>query len=191
MAKPSKSKANPPPTNTTQKTLASLKEDLNINYKLKLLLHDLHNIKTNPQSEKRTLQTTDELYISPPYFTAEEAVRVKGAFVCLPSSLPSSLAPSFPSYVGQGGEGAGEDEKGENNKEEENINGEETEKEMTVQDAIQACLKGFLEKRKASGDSRPCGPHDLGPVYGFVFGIRKEALLQEGFLGRVEGRVVL
>jgi hypothetical protein len=47
---------------------------------IKVLIHDLCNIK-DPQSEARTLRTTDELYISAPYFTGEEAANIKATLI--------------------------------------------------------------------------------------------------------------
>lgn len=56
---------------------------------------------------------------------------------------------------------------------------------MTIENAIQSCLQSFFEKRRASGDARPCGPHDMGPIYQAVFGITKEDLKNEQFLSRL------
>jgi hypothetical protein len=56
---------------------------------------------------------------------------------------------------------------------------------MTIEAAIKSCLQHFFEKRRASGDARPCGPHDMGPIYQAVFGITKEDLKNEKFLGRL------
>jgi hypothetical protein len=55
----------------------------------------------------------------------------------------------------------------------------------TVEKSIQSHLSSFLDKRKASGDSRPCGPRDLGPIYRSVFGISQTELLDEKFLTRL------
>ncbi|EPE25418.1 hypothetical protein GLAREA_01330 [Glarea lozoyensis ATCC 20868] len=56
---------------------------------------------------------------------------------------------------------------------------------MTIETAIKSCLQNFFEKRRASGDERPCGPHDMGPIYRAVFGIAKEDLRDEKFLSRL------
>jgi hypothetical protein len=56
---------------------------------------------------------------------------------------------------------------------------------MTIEAAIKSCLQNFFEKRRASGDARPCGPHDMGPIYQAVFGITKEDLKNEKFLSRL------
>lgn len=56
---------------------------------------------------------------------------------------------------------------------------------MTIEEAIKSSLKNFFEKRRASGDARPCGPHDMGPIYRAVFGITKEDLKDEKFLSRL------
>ena len=56
---------------------------------------------------------------------------------------------------------------------------------VTIEAAIQSSLQNFFEKRRASGDARPCGPHDMGPIYKAVFGISTEELRDEKFLGRL------
>ncbi|KEQ73588.1 hypothetical protein M436DRAFT_72873 [Aureobasidium namibiae CBS 147.97] len=50
---------------------------------------------------------------------------------------------------------------------------------------IKGCLENFFEKRRASGDARPCDPHDMGPIYLAVFGVSKEELRDEKFLSRL------
>lgn len=41
----------------------------------------------------------------------------------------------------------------------------------TVEEAIKERMAGFFDKRRASGDSRLCGPHDMAPIYEKVFNI--------------------
>lgn len=48
--------------------------------------------------------------------------------------------------------------------------------DSTVEQAICSQFQKFGEKRSASGDFRPCGPHDMVPVYMEVFGIEPEDL---------------
>lgn len=55
----------------------------------------------------------------------------------------------------------------------------------TVEEAIKEGLAGVFDKRRASGDSRPCGPHDMAPIYEEVFGIEPSELRDERFLSRV------
>ncbi|KAI1380986.1 hypothetical protein F4677DRAFT_441315 [Hypoxylon crocopeplum] len=132
---------------STMKTAANLRGDPILGYKLKILLFDLRNVQ-NPDSERRILATTDELYISGPYFTVEEAACVKKATACDDESTTSH-------------------------------------EDQTVEDAIQARLINFFEARKASGDMRPCGPHDMSPVYESVFGITLAELNNERFQSRL------
>jgi hypothetical protein len=54
-------------------------------------------------------------------------------------------------------------------------------KTNTVEEAITSSLANFLEKRKASGDSCPCGPHDMAPIYQQEFGIEKADIEDEKF----------
>lgn len=58
-------------------------------------------------------------------------------------------------------------------------------KDVTVEEAIHSSLSDFFDKRNASGDARPCGPHDMVPVYGRVLGIQKDELKDERFLSRL------
>ena len=68
---------------------------------------------------------------------------------------------------------------------EESTKGKEIAKTITIEEAIKSCLQNSFEKRRASGDARPCGPHDMGPIYKAVFGITREEMKNERFLGRL------
>ncbi|OBT63326.1 hypothetical protein VE03_07203 [Pseudogymnoascus sp. 23342-1-I1] len=178
-------KTNPPPSNVRnaetgktasdedeKMTLSNLKGNPTLWYKINVLLYDLCNISKDPAAEARTLRTTDELYISAPYFTPEEAVLIKNTVVSPPilTDIPEFEALEL----------------------EEDMDAEITEplkevapqKMLTVEDAITSCLQNFFARR-ASGDARPCGPHDMGPIYKAVFGIITEELKNEKFLSRL------
>ena len=133
-------------------------------YRLRVLLYDLHNIKRETQSQSRIEQTVDELYISEPYFTALQAGHIKGLLVDIPqstiqtSSLEQELSEDKVSFQTQ---------------------------LPSVAEAISGQLSVFYEKRKASGDFRPCGPHDMLPVYQKAFGITRAELEDESFLSRL------
>ncbi|KAK7914315.1 hypothetical protein PG985_012018 [Apiospora marii] len=131
------------------KTVADIMADQNLGYKVRVLIYDLRNITKDADSQRRTLQTTDELYISSPYLTPEEVVMIKRATCVLEEELHSSKPPD------------------------------------SVETAIQKAMANFFEKRKASGDARPCGPHDLAPIYEAAFGIEKEELQDVRFLSRM------
>ncbi|TGO85137.1 hypothetical protein BPOR_0427g00070 [Botrytis porri] len=103
--------------------------------------------------------TTDELYISEPYFTLEEAAQVKGTIV------PSPILTEIPEFEELEFEGGSEHHVGLHTP----ALGDEGPKEATVETAIKSCFQSFFEKRKASGDVRPCGPHDMGPIYRAIF----------------------
>ncbi|KAL8859773.1 MAG: hypothetical protein Q9178_003888 [Gyalolechia marmorata] len=135
-------------------TLTDLTQDQNIRYRLCVLLHDLNNVR-DAASEKRLSTTTNELYISEPYFSESEAVTIRTAIV---SSESMNNIPSSPSPLPQN---------------------------LTVEEAFHHCLANFLEKRRASGDARPCGPHDMFPIYGGIFGITKEEVNDERFVARL------
>ena len=136
-------------------TLSNLREDPDLWYRIRILLYDLNNVK-NPLSSNRLSSTTNELYISEPYFREHEASKIRTALISkadVPDLFSNDISPET--------------------------------QEITIEQALHHNLENFLEKRKASGDSRPCGPHDMVPIYGSVFGIRKEELGDERFLGRL------
>lgn len=52
-------------------------------------------------------------------------------------------------------------------------------------EVVPALLKSFIDKRRASGDIRPCGPHHLAPMYALLFGIDLREVQDDRFLGRL------
>jgi hypothetical protein len=54
-----------------------------------------------------------------------------------------------------------------------------------VEDAIKERLAGSFDKRRVSGDSRPCGPHDMAPIYESVFNVKHSELEDAQFLSRL------
>jgi hypothetical protein len=157
------SKANPA-TPTNKIMLLDLQTDANLWYKVHVLVYDLCHIKSDRASESRTLCTTDELYISGPYFTPTEASIVKGAV------LESSRKPEETTDT-------------DDYPKPESLT---LKRELkTVEDAIKERLVGFFDKRRASGDSRPCGPHDMAPIYESVFNIKHSELADAQFLSRL------
>ncbi|KAG7004547.1 hypothetical protein G7Y79_00024g054970 [Physcia stellaris] len=141
-------------------SVSDLKSDPILLYKIQVLLYDLRNIANDHAAEKRTLSTTNELYLSAPYFTPWQADLVKGAIV----------------------EGQETSESSNNTVRQ---SADVLAKPQTVEKAIQDRLANFFEKRRASGDARPCGPHDMAPVYEEVFGIDRKELQDERFLSRL------
>jgi hypothetical protein len=55
----------------------------------------------------------------------------------------------------------------------------------TIEAAIHATLGSFTDKREASGDYRPCGPHDMVPAFLSCFGIDKAEIADAKFVSRV------
>ncbi|TGO57051.1 hypothetical protein BCON_0070g00230 [Botryotinia convoluta] len=149
-------------------SMSELQADIDL--LIRVLLYDLHNVANDREAQARTQETTDELYISGPYFTSEEAARIKCTVVPV---LTLNEIPEFEELEG--------DLKHDTTPALE----DDAPKNMTVETAIKCCFQSFFEKRKASGDARPCGPHDMGPIYRAVFMISKEELKDERFLGRL------
>ena len=136
--------------------LSEIQSDPDIWHRVQVLLHDLGKVGSDVLSEKRLSSTTNELYISGPYFTEAEATRILSTPVEASNHGEDSIAtpPNNPT--------------------------------ATIQDAIHQRLANFFEKRKASGDARPCGPHDMLPIYLDVFKVQKGDLKAEKFLGRLK-----
>ena len=145
-------------------TLSELKGNRNVWYKIHVLIYDLCNIKNDRSSESRIERTVDELYISEPYFTTSEAAFIKATLVEITKSTEDIIDNEVISN--------------------EEVNSA-TKGFKAVEEAIKERLSNFYDKRKASGDFRPCGPHDMVPVYLSVFGIPRGELEDERFLGRL------
>lgn len=136
-------------------TLSEIQSDLSLWYRIQVLLHDLGNVGHDASSEKRLSATTNELHISAPYFTQAEATQILSTLV--EPSIPSDKStPLSPDHP-----------------------------MATIQDTIHQKLANFFDKRKASGDARPCGPHDMLPIYLDVFKLQRGDLKDEKFLGRL------
>lgn len=136
--------------------MTTIADDPILGYKLRVLLYDFRNITKDPASARQLNATTDEHFISAPYFDQEQAQVIKAAIV--DSYLSQQHAPNTPD-VG-------------------NTNHVETagsyESLVAVQGqpfdtAVRALFNNHLDKRRASGDARPCGPHDLAPRYEALF----------------------
>lgn len=110
------------------------------------------------------------LYMSLPYFTPDEASKIKSAVV----------DHEIPCFTNEEGVVDGDDF----NEESTTAQASCTTTPLTVEETVQHQLATFLDKRRASGDFAPCGPHTMAPLYRAVFGISKEDLADEKFLGR-------
>ncbi|KXH66659.1 hypothetical protein CSAL01_09383 [Colletotrichum salicis] len=121
---------------------------------IRVLIHDFLKEAKDPDAQRRINSTTEVNCISGPYFDQEQAKQVREAIVDV--DLP--INPTAPTQV---------DYEGDENEESDlrvRITG------LTVEEAIETVMNGFLDKRRASGDARPCGPHDLDPIYAALFG---------------------
>lgn len=142
-------------------TASAIRNDPALGYKLRVLIYDLLNISRDPSSEKRINTTTDESYLGPPYFSPEESQAIKNAVI--------DVRPSLYNVPGD-------------------FSREGDELQLTsksVEDALGLLLSGFFDKRRASGDSRPCGPHHLAPLYATLYGIDLAELQDVRFLSRL------
>lgn len=143
-------------------TVLALRQDTDLCYRIRVLLYDLSNIANDSFSERRLSSTTHPLYISEPYFTASEAAGILNALVDDPASIEATHCLT--------------------------VDHKDTSASspcLTVEETISQTLANFFDKRRASGDARPCGPHDMVPIYAGIFGIQKDELRNESFLSRL------
>lgn len=143
---------------------------------IQVFLYDLCNIAKDRAAEARTLSTTDELYISASYFSPEEATLIKATMVSPPTIHDIHEFKALELYNDDDLDAEGD---------EATQDPQSAPRLLTIEEAIKSCLQNFFEKRRASGDARPCGPHDMGPIYTAVFGVTKEELKNEKFLSRL------
>jgi hypothetical protein len=154
------------------KTTTAIASDPILGFKLRVLLYDFLNVTKDPNAERRINNTTDEHYISLPYFSQAEVSLVKSAIVDADLSRSAAL----PGDAHEDGERMGN----------ESIN-------LAIQglggksfgEVVRALLTSFFDKRRASGDTRPCGPHHLAPLYALLFGVNLREMQDENFLGRL------
>ena len=158
--------------NKASTNISDLRQNPDLGYRIRVLLYDLHNVRAAP-SESRLASTTHPLYVSEPYFRDHEASTILSAAVSIDDNDDddnddndndnSNTSPATPSPTVA----------------------TQTQQTTTIEQALHARLETFLDKRRASGDARPCGPHDMVPIYSRVFGITKEELGDERFVGRL------
>ena len=176
-----KSQAHRPKTATQSErtNLSALRQEFELWYRLYVLLYDLKNVGNDPSSEKRICSTTNELYISEPYLTDSEAIRIRTAIV--DSVLGNAdEAIGAATFVTAEAEEGGTTDLSKSDSTSSTVN-----KDATVEEVIHNRLSDFFNKRKASGDARPCGPHDMLPIYLSVFSVGKEGLKDDRFLSRL------
>ncbi|KAI2472237.1 putative C6 transcription factor [Annulohypoxylon bovei var. microspora] len=162
------------PQNELPVKASTVVADSNLGYKIRVLLHDFRTISTNPGAQGRISLTLDPLYIGAPYFTPEEATRVKGAIVDTYTEFNEYIDGP---YFAQNSEHKVDHE--------EKAVVESQPQTQTIEEMLQAHFAAFLEKRKASGDARPYGPLDMAPLYQSVFGISGIDLQEKNFLRRL------
>ena len=170
------------PKNATQSegpNLSILRQDLELWYRLHVLLYDLNNVANDPASEKRLSSTANELYISGPYFTDSEAIMIRTATI---DGVFGNADEAIDAATNATAEA---EEEGTTGSSKSDSTSSTLNKDTTVEEVIHTRLSNFFNKRKASGDARPCGPHDMLPVYLSVFSVGKEELKHDRFLSRL------
>jgi hypothetical protein len=140
----------------TVTTTSALAKDPTIGYRVRVLLYDFINVMKDPNSEKRINSTTNEYYISDLYFDETQAATLKAAIIDIDLSELDEADDMVQLSQGQ-----------------------------SFETAAQALLSNFIDKRRASGDARPCGPHHLAPIYARFFGINMDELKDAKFLCRL------
>ncbi|KAK1537030.1 uncharacterized protein CCOS01_02350 [Colletotrichum costaricense] len=161
--------AQAPSATSPRLTTSSINADPILGYKIRVLIHDFIREAKDPEAQRRIDSTTEVNYISGPYFDQEQVKRVREATVDVELQISTSAATQ-------------DNHEGDENEERNSrvrISG------LTVEEAIETVMNGFLDERRASGDTRPCGPHDLAPIYAALFGIHLLELQSHQFLSRL------
>ena len=169
-------------TQSETTNLSVLCQELELWYRIHVLLYDLNNVANDPSSERRICSTTNELYISKPYFTDWEAIRIRTAIV---DGILDDIGEIIDAATNITAVAEEEEEEEGNTCVRKSDSTYTLTKDATVEEVIQSRLSNFFVKGKASGDARPCGPHDMLPIYLSVFGVGKEGLKDEHFLSRL------
>ncbi|KAM3427448.1 hypothetical protein MY4824_009440 [Beauveria thailandica] len=151
------------PTSTLPTTTSAVAADPILGFKMRLLIHDFINVEKDANAARRIDRTTHPHYISLPYFTQQQANVVEAAIV---DTIPVV-------EQGQGQEHLAV------------LANVPSEQGQRFDAALEAYFQKFFEKRRASGDARPCGPHSLAPVYALLFGIDTKELDNAQFQGRL------
>lgn len=147
------------PSTTALITTSAIAKDPILGYRLRVLLYDFLNITKDPNSEKRINSTTNEYYLSGPYFDETQATTLKGAIIDVElDGLDEADADVIDRITQQG---------------------------QSFETAVRVLFSSFIDKRHASGDTRPCGPHHLAPMYAKFFGIDVDELKDAKFLSRL------
>ncbi|TQV91223.1 hypothetical protein IF1G_10104 [Cordyceps javanica] len=178
--------ASPSPSTVAHQptTTLAVRDHPVLGYKLRVLLYDLVHVAKDPASARRLDRTTDAWYMSRPYFAPDESETMKNAIITHATSSSSSSSSSSPSFaslphlVNDDGDGSGSGS-GSGSPSSSSWSG------SAVRDALASLLSTFFDKRRASGDARPCGPHHLAPLYAALYGIDMAELQDGRFLGRL------
>ena len=147
-----------------QTTLSSLRQDTDLWYRICVLLNDLSTSWSDPSAERRVSKTTHKLYIGAPYFSESDAVKM------------------LTTRIGNTAGVATREEQQTSGFQETPLPSSEI---VTLEDALHTRLAKFLDKRRARGDLRPCGPHNMAPMYMSLLGVTKEELKDKRFLRRL------
>lgn len=151
------------PSTTALTTTSAIAKDPILGYRLRVLLYDFLNITKDPNSEKRINSTTNEYYLSGPYFDETRATTLKGAIIDIElDGLDEADADADADVI-------------------DHI----TQQGQSFETAVRVLFSSFIDKRRASGDTRPCGPHHLAPMYAKFFGIDMDELKDAKFLSRL------
>ncbi|KEY66506.1 hypothetical protein S7711_04833 [Stachybotrys chartarum IBT 7711] len=168
---------NSPPTipSSILATTSAIAADPTLGYRIRVLIHDFLNVAKDPSAERRLNTTTDEHYISAPYFDDAEAAMVKAAAVDVDVDVSRyDLSAAVAGYA-----------PGNEEMEDECVSLAAGLEGHTFDTAVRVLLNNFIDKRRASGDTRPCGPHHLAPMFASLFGIGIEEVKDIKFLGRL------
>ncbi|KAK0128809.1 hypothetical protein ONS95_000759 [Cadophora gregata] len=168
---------------TTQtSSVADLRNNTKLWYKINVFIYDLHNFRDKPQSQERLNSIIDISYIGLPYFTPREAHTIKSTLVDVSTPVHpgkkkvQKKAQSQPQFESQS-----KSEVPENKLNLERL-------EEVIQQTLNERLERRIKKREESGDFRVCAAHDLAPILEKALGIKAKDLQRDQEFLEIMGR---
>ncbi|OHE95620.1 methyltransferase domain-containing protein [Colletotrichum orchidophilum] len=133
-------------------TTSSISADPVLGHRVVILIHNFLQSAKEPDAQRRMDAKADVNYMSGPHFDEDHVKKVGESTmnVEFPTTTTTTTQVNY-------------DDENEESHAKLKIKG------LSVDDAIKTLMKGFLDKRRASRDSRCCGSHDVAPIYEAFF----------------------
>ena len=160
-------------------TVADLRNDTRLWYKLNVFIYDLRNFRDIPKSQERLDSIIDASYIGLPYFTTTEALTIKSAMIDTSPPVHPAMKKARSKTQPQS------DLQPQSRTPEQSPHLKRLDK--VIEETLNERLERRIKKREESGDFRVCAAHDLAPILEKALEIGvKDLQRDKEFLGLVE-----